>query len=181
MPVSSTEVTVPTPAIPNTASPTPTMAIAKPITFTPGSFRSDGCPVADDGPPTGALQRPLRPRPGWRDGSVGRELDQAAHIAAAGQVGVASRNRLQLVVPADQLVELQLTALIEPDQQRDVADRIAGAEKAAEHPALGRGQDRAGDLDVQVKRIVRHASDHHGAAPACCAERVGDYRRGQVA
>src|SRR3954471_20741758 len=67
-------------------------------------------------------------KPGRR--SVGVD-EEAADRLAGGLVAVALVDLVQRVAPGDQPVQLQATLLVQPQQHRDVAERVARPEQRA--------------------------------------------------
>src|SRR5271166_4162045 len=67
--------------------------------------------------------------------------DDAADVFAGQQVVVALVDLVQGVRPGDDLVELEVAGLVQPEDLGDVGGRVAVAEQAALHALAEQGQD----------------------------------------
>ena len=102
-----------------------------------------------------------------------RVHDDAAHVLAGEQVVVALVDLVQRVGAGDDLVELEVAGLVEPEDLRDVGGRVAVAEQAALEGLAVQREDRAGQLDVRLHQLVQ-AGQHDRAALADRVEAAGD-------
>src|SRR6516225_1519702 len=73
--------------------------------------------------------------------------DYAAHVLAVHQVVVALVHLVERVRPGDDLVELDVSGLVEAEDLGDVGGRVAVPEEAADDALAEQGQDRARQLD----------------------------------
>src|SRR5215475_9348351 len=121
--------------------------------------------------------------PGCADsgpGSGAAIQDHAADVLAVQQVLVPLVDLVEGVCGGDQLVQLEVTGLVELHQPRNVVERVAGTEQAALHALLEQGQQRAGKLD-RVLGGVGEPGHHDRAALADRVEGVRDDLRGHDA
>src|SRR6202046_486940 len=95
-----------------------------------------------------------------------------SYVLAVEQIVVALVDLLEGVGPGDDLVQLEVTCLVEAEDLGDVGGRVAVAEQAALDRLAEQGEDRGRQLDVHVE--VVQAGDDHGAALADRVERVAD-------
>src|SRR5690242_12492905 len=86
----------------------------------------------------------------------------AADVLAGQQVVVALVDFFQRVGPGDDLVELEVAGLVQPEDLGDVGGRIAVAEQAALDRLAEQGQDRPGDRDGRDLQLVQ--AGHHDRA-----------------
>src|SRR5215510_1577084 len=119
-------------------------------------------------------------RPGCADsgpGSGAAIKDHAADVLAVQQVLVPLVDLVEGVCGGDQLVQLEVTGLVELHQPRNVVERVAGTEQAALDALLEQGQQRAGKLD-RVLGGVGEPGHHDRAALADRVEGVRHDLRG---
>src|SRR4051812_38229855 len=121
------------------------------------------------------LPRPQPPgspygQPGHR--SVGVD-EEAADRLAGGLIAIALADLVQRVAPGDQPVQLQATLLVQPQQHRDLAERVARAEQRALHPLLEHGRELAAEGDGALLRPVGQRGQHQGAALPQAARGTG--------
>src|SRR5215831_15730014 len=127
-------------------------------------------PSGPDGSP--AVTRDRAPAAA-RDRSAAAMQDHAADVLTVQQVLVPLVDLVEGVGGGDQLVQLEIAALVELHHPRDVVERVAGTEQAPLDALFEQGQDRAGQLDRGLGRVGQ-PGHHHRAALADRVERVGD-------
>src|SRR6266568_8629848 len=81
--------------------------------------------------------------------------DDAAHVLAGQQVLVALVDLVQGVGPGDDLVELEVAGLVQPEDLGDVGGRVAVAEQAALDRLAEQGQDRPRHGDGRYLQLVQ--------------------------
>src|ERR1700759_5301544 len=86
----------------------------------------------------------------------------AADVLAGQQVVVALVDLFKLVGPGDDLVELEVAGLVQPEDLGDVGGRVAVAEQAALHRLAEQGQDGPGHRDGRYFQLVQPG--HHDRA-----------------
>src|ERR1700678_1950382 len=106
--------------------------------------------------------------------------DDAANVLAGQEILVALVDLVQGVGPGDDLVELEVARLVQPEDLRDVVGRVAVTEQAADHALAEQGQDRPRQRDSRQLQLVQ-PGHHHDAALADRVEPGGhDVGRHQV-
>src|SRR6266568_736006 len=88
--------------------------------------------------------------------------DDAAHVLAGQQVVVALVDLVQGVGTGDDLVELEVAGLVQPEDLGDVGGRVAVAEQAALDRLAEQGQDRPRHGDGRYLQLVQPG--HHDRA-----------------
>src|SRR5690606_25184604 len=100
-------------------------------------------------------------------------VDQyATNVLPVAQVLISLVDVLEPVPGGDQIVEVQLTRVVETQQSHDVVLRVGRAEERALDRLLVQGEHRAGDVDGQLRR-VGEPGHHHCSALADDVERGG--------
>src|SRR5262249_2317527 len=89
--------------------------------------------------------------------------DHAPDVLAVEHVLEALVDVVERVALRDQLVELELAGLVEPDQVADVVHRVARAEQRALDRLLVQGQDRAAELHGELVRVGQAGDDRRPA------------------
>src|ERR1700722_2189978 len=106
--------------------------------------------------------------------------DDAANVLAGQEILVALVDLVQGVGAGDDLVQLEVTRLVQPEDLRDVVGRVAVAEQAAHHALAEQGQDGPRQLDGRVHQLVQ-PGHHDDAALADRGEpRADDFGGHQV-
>src|SRR5271169_468952 len=106
--------------------------------------------------------------------------DHAAHVLAGQQVVVALVDLVQGVRPGDDLVELEVAGLVQPEDLGDGGGRVAVAEQAALDRVAEQGQDRPRHGNGRYLQLVQ-PGHHDGAALADRVEPgLHDFGRHQI-
>src|ERR1039457_632092 len=106
--------------------------------------------------------------------------DDAADVLAREQVLVALVDLVQGVGPGDDLVELEVARLVQPEDLRDVGGGVAVAEQAALHALAEQGQDGARQLDGLLHQLVQPGHHDHAALADRVEPGADDFGRHEV-
>src|ERR1700722_13327534 len=146
----------------------------------PGGPSRTTCPPASSATVSSSRSRRRPTTCGTTGESASVMQDEPPDVLAVPHVLVALVDLVERVGIGDQLVQLEVAGLVQADLERDVTERVAGAEEAALDPLLHQRQHRAVDLDV-VGDQVAEAGDDDRARLADGVERVGHYLGGDGA
>src|SRR6266516_2637283 len=91
--------------------------------------------------------------------------DHAADVLAVQQVLVPLVDLVEGVGGGDQLVQLEVTGLVELHQPRNVVERVTGTEQAALDALLEQGQQRARKLDRGLGGVGQPGHHYRAALP----------------
>src|SRR5690348_6721075 len=129
----------------------------------PTLIRTSPAPGSGTGTSATCSTSPGGPFPVTRSAFTGSVADQAADVAAVAHVLVALVDVFQGVLPGDQLVQLELSLVVEVQQQGDVVMGVGGAVQRAADLLLHHGEHEQVAAELGVGGVADGGDDHLAA------------------